>query len=68
MQDKVEKGRQARGEKSGRAVLDWMKVKKIRALYAASESTHKQIAEQFGVSRTAVRDVIRRKSWWPEPV
>lgn len=63
MQDKIRKGRQFRGEQLvGTCKLTEAKVKTIRAL-AKKGRTHQVIADQFGVDRTNIGCVVRRKTW-----
>jgi hypothetical protein len=65
--DMVSKNRQAKGVSLPQSKLDWDKVLRIRAIYATGELTQGQIGKQFGVGRPTVSDVVRKKSWWPEP-
>jgi hypothetical protein len=51
----------ARGEDHGRAKLTEDKVATIRAL--AGETSVSELARMFGVSRTAVRKIIRGGTW-----
>lgn len=53
--------RAARGEDHGRAKLTEDKVATIRAL--AGETSVSELARMFGVSRTAVRKIIRGRTW-----
>lgn len=52
-----------RGETNRQSKLTDAKVIEIRRLYATGEFTHEDIAAQFGVSRTAVLNVVNRISW-----
>lgn len=52
-----------RGERHGRAKLDWGKVAEIRARYAVGGTTHRELALRYGVSRIAVLKVVRGQSW-----
>lgn len=63
MADKAQKGRQARGERSGNVKLDTDKVKAIRACYATGCFSQASLAEQFGISTTQIHSVVNRKSW-----
>lgn len=54
--------RVARGETSGTAKLREQDVIGIRSL-AASGVTHREIAEQFGVTVFNISAVVRRKTW-----
>ena len=48
-----------RGEKCGAAKLTSQQVLKIRA----SEKTQRELAEEFGVIRQTISDIILRKTW-----
>lgn len=60
--DMAAKKRSAWGERSSHAKLTANNVQQIRLLIAAGE-LHRVIAEQFGVSRTTIGDIKRRRSW-----
>lgn len=49
------------GERNGRAILTWKKVREIRALPEGFNRTH--AAREFGISRRSVLDVINGKTW-----
>jgi hypothetical protein len=57
--DRDHKNRQARGEKSGRAVLSENAVRSIRA----SEASYADLAKRYGVGETAVRSAKLGLSW-----
>lgn len=59
--DKVSKGRQARGETSGRRILDTERVLAIRE-YEASHS-YQETADAFSVSKGTVADIINGRTW-----
>lgn len=76
--DKVAKGRQAKGTASGRYTMPWRtargssngyskldedKVRAIKKLLRDTTMTHKDIAEQFCVERSAVTAINRGKNW-----
>lgn len=61
MDDMVNKGRSARGEGHGWAKLTNNDVAKIRSL--AGLSTHREIAEMFGISKANATQIINRKIW-----
>ena len=63
MQDKCEKERQTRGVCVHTAVLTEESVIKIRKLYVVGDTTIKNLAQQFGVSQTAVQNVVSYTSW-----
>lgn len=58
-QDKVRKGRQARGENHGSARLTEKDVKAIRA----DSRPFKEIAAEYGVRADHIRDIRKRKRW-----
>ena len=63
--DMALKGRSSRlfGELSPSAKLDWAAVTEVRSLYEAGGHTHRSLAIRFGVSHTAVGDVLRGATW-----
>ena len=61
--DMVEKGRQAKGEKNGRAKLTYKQVECIRKLYADGDHSYKYLAHYFGVSRWAIGSIIKEEFW-----
>jgi len=63
VQDKVSKGRQARGHRPGIDKLTEEKVKEIRQLYTTGQYTCRQLATQFSVSKSTIIAVIARKQW-----
>jgi len=44
-------------------VLDEDMVRQIRRLYHLRKATQKQLAIDFGVSRSTINQIIRRKTW-----
>jgi hypothetical protein len=75
IRDKVEKGRQAkgerittgrntaRGERQGRAKLTADNVRQIRALYAEGGISQETLGAMFGVSQVHISRVLRGDSW-----
>lgn len=55
--------RLARGDEHGCAKLTTDKVIEIRARHAAGGISHRRLAAQFGMSRPAISEIIRRKTW-----
>jgi len=51
------------GAANGHAVFTEEQVLEVRALYKTGKYVYREIAEKFGVSLSAVRDVILRKNW-----
>jgi hypothetical protein len=62
MRDKVERGRQARGESNGKTTLSDAQVIEIRERFAAGE-LQRVIGERFGVTQLVVSTIVRGK-WW----
>jgi hypothetical protein len=62
MTDRNTKKRQARGEWHGRAKVTAQAVRRIRTLRAAG-ATQVSLAEQFGLSRRAVRSILDGRNW-----
>jgi hypothetical protein len=61
--DMIAKNRQAKGEENGQSKLTDPDVINIRELFQAGGVTQTQLSLQFGVSKTTISDVIRRKVW-----
>jgi hypothetical protein len=53
----------AAGERHGMAKLTSAQVEAIRARYSQGEATMIALATEYGVSRTCISDIIRRKRW-----
>lgn len=62
MADKCAKGRQARGSSHGSSKLRETDVIAIRRAIVAGEPLN-SIATRYGVTRHAIADIARRKSW-----
>lgn len=63
MADRNRKGRQARGEKSGRAKLTNAVVIAIRRRYAAGGTSIRKLASEFCISKSQILSVVTFKSW-----
>jgi hypothetical protein len=65
IQDMLAKGRNnpLKGSKQASSKLNEEKVSQIRSLYLNTEITEKELAIKFGVSETAIADVITNKTW-----
>lgn len=57
--DKIKHGTTARGYRNSQVKLTESQVLKIRA----STKTHRELAEEFGISQTQVSDIKARKKW-----
>lgn len=60
--DAAAKGRLARGERHGVARLTDAKVRDIRGRFNDGQSKN-SLSKQFGVSRTAIQQVVERFTW-----
>lgn len=63
--DAAKKGRMQRGTDRPASKLDWPKVNAIRAAAAAGTSTY-ALAEQYGVSRPLISQIVKFKAWRPD--
>jgi len=63
MRHMVEHRRSLVGSKNPRALLDDVKVRSIRELYAQGGYSQTEVAELFGVNQTQVSRVILRQAW-----
>ena len=61
--DMVRKGRVAKGEQSGQARLTTRDVLNIRNTYIPYIVTQQQLADQYGVHRLTVHNIINRHGW-----
>lgn len=59
VQDRVERGRSAQGEKSGRAILNEEQAREI----LASNETAAALAVRFGVSKYTIYSLLQGRSW-----
>lgn len=51
------------GERHGQARLTWEIVNEARSRYAAGDITHRELAEEYGVSRDAITAAISGRTW-----
>lgn len=67
--DRVRKGSppRPRGEENPRAILTWEKVRHIRRLYKTGEHSQRKLAQAFGVSRSAIENIVSHKTWRTPP-
>lgn len=63
MADMKQKGRSSKGEKRYCAKLTYQKVSEIKERYAAGGVFYKDLAEECGVSESAVGQAIRGETW-----
>lgn len=63
MRDKQTKGRQSIGEKHGSVKLTEQQVRDIREKYEKGNTTHRKLADEYGVSKSTISDIINRKNW-----
>lgn len=61
MQDKVDRGRQAKGTAHGRVKLTEPAVLSIRERYSPGKGV--ALAKEFGVSRRLIGKIVRRELW-----
>ena len=61
--DKIERGREARGERNGRSKLTAEDVDHIRATFTGRHGEAIGLARHFGVNVTTITDVLRGRSW-----
>lgn len=52
-----------RGENNAQAVLTWAQVRSIREEYIPGSTTHKGLAEKYGVSRKTVARILANIKW-----
>lgn len=61
--DKVERGRQAKGESNGFAKLTEKQVLEMRSLYSFRKVTYKDLAKKYGVHLDTVKKAVRGVYW-----
>jgi hypothetical protein len=61
--DCVAKGRQAKGENNGRAILTEAQVSEIRRLYGPYKMSVHKLGRMFGVSGQTIHRALRGESW-----
>lgn len=61
--DKIADDTHVRGERNAWARLNAEQVLEIRSRYAQGVETYKTLAQEFGVSRAAIRAVVLRWTW-----
>ena len=59
--DKLARGREARGERSGAVKVTDAVVDEIRARYAAGGATHRSLAAAYGLSKTHIGAIVTRR-------
>ena len=62
IQDKMRRGRQARGSSHGCATVTWDAIRSIRRLYMRGVR-QVQLAAQFGLHQTQISNIVTGKSW-----
>lgn len=63
VEEMVAKGRQARGERSGRAKLTETQVREIRRLHAEEGLGARRLARRFGVIPTTITPILTGHTW-----
>ena len=63
LKDMVAKGRHSKGSGRWNHVLKEEDIPKIRTLYAEGNWTLKELAEEFDVGTTTIKDVLDKKTW-----
>jgi hypothetical protein len=63
IKDKVEKGRQCKGESNGQSKLKNEQVVEIRTKYATKNYTQRQLAEEYNVHNSIIYDIVHRITW-----
>lgn len=61
--DKVAKNRHAKGEGNGQSRLTETQVREIRAAYRPWVTGYGRLAKRYGVTREAIKDIVRRATW-----
>lgn len=51
------------GEKNTMAILSWEDVNAIREIYKLEEVSQQALAEEYGIARTTVSDIVNYRTW-----
>ena len=62
-EDKVRKGRHAKGEKIGMSILSEDQVREIRSRYSFRKMTYKMLAQEYGVCKDTIQKAVRKIYW-----
>lgn len=62
-QDMLNKGREARGERNGQAVLSDDDIRQIRELYAQGGIYHRELAKMFNTTRPNITKILNNYRW-----
>lgn len=60
---KIAQNRQPKGEANGQAKLTAAQVSEIRAKYAEGNTTHRKLAQEYGVDHATIGRVVRKEHW-----
>ena len=63
IRDRDRKGRQAKGQRNGRAKLTPGHVRTIRKRYEGGGVSYRQLAEEYGVDHSTIGQIIRGETW-----
>jgi len=63
MQDKANKGRTRPGDKGSKCHLSSLTEEQVLSIRKETGRTYTDIAKDYGVTRTAISSIIRRKQW-----
>lgn len=61
--DAAQKGRMRRGESHSKTTLTEDQVREIRDRYAQGGVFERELAELFGVPRSTINGILRRRTW-----
>jgi hypothetical protein len=61
--DRVAHGTDPRGERNPRAILDWSKVREIRARYTGKRGQMAELAAEYGLTRGGMAQVVYGRTW-----
>lgn len=63
MRDMIERGRNRKGEECSYSRLTDQKVREIRSRYIPRKVSQQALADEYGVSREMIRDIVLRRKW-----
>jgi hypothetical protein len=66
--DRVQHGTDPVGERNSRAILDWIKVREIRAKWNSRKYTQNKLALEYQVSKGCIEHIIYNRTWIEEEV
>lgn len=65
--DRKKHGTEMIGDRNGRSRLTWEQVREMRNECSGEYGDFSRLERKYGIANSQVHEIIKRKSWWPEP-